>query len=401
MDVVDTFVLRVVKDSLLIVDEKGCRFANKAFEDLCDYTSTQILSEPSLLMKDKEREEFFLLVKKLISDKRTFNEAVVECHNKHSGPFISKVVFHPFRDSYDSELKCVCIFTDPLFYKPLFDNIEAPLGLIEFSQLSRECHILKANHVATTLFGIEESEVTSTPLSRSHYGFEFSEEQFMLFSKSRSCSSPLITQLKLVSLNNNSNNNKEEEESTLWLSATVAYIGRSLQGRSIFSFVGKEVIKASERENGEGEGRGRGRGEGGIGDLDNIESSASFLAKMVHELRSPLSGLLGMSSMLKATGMTTEQRDYMKTIEACGDSMSGLISNLLDLSCLERNRVILTNQPFDVVQCIEEALDIGRVNTKEKSFFLPSLCDLSLPQHPFAILLYLDNKSLFIFSTMS
>ncbi len=65
-----------------------------------------------------------------------------------------------------------------------------------------------------------------------------------------------------------------------------------------------------------------------------------------------------MTGLLRSTKLTSEQGDFLKTLEVCGDSLYSLIGNILDLSNLERNKLSLALQPFDVVDCIEEALEM-------------------------------------------
>ncbi len=65
-----------------------------------------------------------------------------------------------------------------------------------------------------------------------------------------------------------------------------------------------------------------------------------------------------MTGLLRSTKLTNEQGDFLKTLEACGDSLYSLIGNILDLSNLERNKLSLALQPFDIVDCIEEALEM-------------------------------------------
>ncbi len=65
-----------------------------------------------------------------------------------------------------------------------------------------------------------------------------------------------------------------------------------------------------------------------------------------------------MTGLLRSTKLTSEQGDFLKTLEVCGDSLYSLIGNILDLSNLERNKLSLALQPFDIVDCIEEALEM-------------------------------------------
>ncbi len=65
-----------------------------------------------------------------------------------------------------------------------------------------------------------------------------------------------------------------------------------------------------------------------------------------------------MASLLRSTKLTSEQGDFLKTLEVCGDSLFSLIGNILDLSNLERNKLSLALQPFDIADCLEESLEM-------------------------------------------
>src|SRR5690348_5849485 len=65
---------------------------------------------------------------------------------------------------------------------------------------------------------------------------------------------------------------------------------------------------------------------------DSSKLRAPSLPKMVHELRTPISSMLGMSALLQNTVLNTEQKDMVNTIQACSESLQVLIGNLLDLS---------------------------------------------------------------------
>lgn len=77
---------------------------------------------------------------------------------------------------------------------------------------------------------------------------------------------------------------------------------------------------------------------------------SAFLANMSHEIRTPLNSIVGFSDVL-AVGDTTEeeQQSYYQIIKTNSDLLLRLINDILDLSRLEANRVILTWESCDVV----------------------------------------------------
>ena len=69
--------------------------------------------------------------------------------------------------------------------------------------------------------------------------------------------------------------------------------------------------------------------------------------------------MLGMGALLRDTLLTAEQGTFVQTIETCGDALLTLIGDVLDMSSLERNNIVLHCAPFDLRLCLEEVLDIA------------------------------------------
>src|ERR1700724_2527668 len=55
---------------------------------------------------------------------------------------------------------------------------------------------------------------------------------------------------------------------------------------------------------------------------------ADFLANMSHEIRSPMNAVVGFTSLLRATELTTEQVEYTAAIESAGEYLLGVIDGI-------------------------------------------------------------------------
>ncbi|CBA16657.1 sensor histidine kinase [Xanthomonas albilineans] len=79
-----------------------------------------------------------------------------------------------------------------------------------------------------------------------------------------------------------------------------------------------------------------------------------FLATLGHEVRTPMTGVLGMSELLLATPLDPKQRGYTESIRGAGTHLLRLVNDALDLARIEAGRLELDQQPFDLGQLIAE-----------------------------------------------
>lgn len=113
-------------------------------------------------------------------------------------------------------------------------------------------------------------------------------------------------------------------------------------------------------------------------------AKSHFLATMSHEVRTPLNGIVGFTSLLLETGLTNEQRDYVQTIRMSTETLIQLTGDILDFARIESGKLKLDPLPCDPGECIEDALDLLAAKADEKGLELLHRVE---PDVPAAVLL--------------
>jgi signal transduction histidine kinase/DNA-binding response OmpR family regulator len=97
---------------------------------------------------------------------------------------------------------------------------------------------------------------------------------------------------------------------------------------------------------------------------------SEFLAMMSHDLRTPVSAMIGSADLLLRSDPTADQRELLETLRAGGTSLLQILDDSLDLSRVEAGRLDLEIGPLRLRESLEDALDLCALGASAKSLDL-------------------------------
>jgi two-component system aerobic respiration control sensor histidine kinase ArcB len=97
-------------------------------------------------------------------------------------------------------------------------------------------------------------------------------------------------------------------------------------------------------------------------------AKTEFIANMSHDIRTPLTGVVGMSKMLEASVSDPSQKEYAHCLGESGDQLLHMLNDVLDVvSADNANEQDLHEEPVDVRRIIQDILELERPSTLIKN----------------------------------
>ena len=112
------------------------------------------------------------------------------------------------------------------------------------------------------------------------------------------------------------------------------------------------------------------------------EAKSDFLSNMSHDIRTPINGIMGMTTIaLKDPADTSRVEDCLHKIEGASSHLLSLVNDVLDMSRIERKKTVIAHEPIDIRTVSENVSAIVNGQLEDRS--LNYHMDLENITHPY------------------
>lgn len=114
---------------------------------------------------------------------------------------------------------------------------------------------------------------------------------------------------------------------------------------------------------------------------ETAKAKAAFLARMSHEMRTPMNGVLGLAEMLADRDLDDESKEFARTIRDSAEALLTIVNDTLDVSKIEAEKVELRSELFDLEALLIDCLRLAGAARRDSAVELVLSYPLTAPTH--------------------
>lgn len=114
--------------------------------------------------------------------------------------------------------------------------------------------------------------------------------------------------------------------------------------------------------------------------LEAANLQSSFVNNLSHDLRTPLSAILGMNELLLSTTLTEEQKTLANAVQESAQTLLNITSDITDLSKMEVASFKQESVPFNIIFLIQDLARAAADSAKKRNLMLVTRIDQRIPE---------------------
>lgn len=111
------------------------------------------------------------------------------------------------------------------------------------------------------------------------------------------------------------------------------------------------------------------------------QTKSNFLANMSLEIRTPMNSILGMNQLLLDSKLSEKQRNFAEAIEKSGKNLLEIINDILDLSKLNNDKIIIKATSVDLIELMDRIMNTTGIKSSEKNLDIGYIIHPNCPQY--------------------
>ncbi len=104
-----------------------------------------------------------------------------------------------------------------------------------------------------------------------------------------------------------------------------------------------------------------------------------LLANVSHDLRTPMTGILGIADMLQRSPIGAQEKEWVEILTSSAKGLLTLLDDLLDLTKLDVGRLRLVEEPFDPADLVRRQIALVKSEAVDRGLSLELTIDPTIP----------------------